>query len=179
MESIALLADLGRYRWTVPVMALIGARGGGRFSDIALNVGLSRESLSRTLDGAITAGWLVRNPGHGHPLRPEYVPTAEGVRVAGTCRAIIAAQAQVGLPADALTRWSLPIIRLIAQGEQRFNAIARALGDATPRALAGSLKALTGLRLVDRQILETYPPATAYALTRQGETLAGALRRAA
>jgi DNA-binding HxlR family transcriptional regulator len=175
MESIATLNALGRYRWTVPVLAMIGARAGGRFSELANRIGLPRESLSRTLDAAIAAGWLIRNPGHGHPLRPEYVLTAEGVRIAEACRAIVAAQHRAALPPDAMTRWSLPVIRLIADGENRFNAIARALDGATPRALAGSLKALAGHALVDRQVLEGYPPLTTYALTPRGGMIARAL----
>lgn len=181
MPSIALhdLAELGRYRWTTPVMALLAARGGARFVEMLNGLRLPRESLVRTLEAAIAAGWVVRNPGHGHPLRPEYVLTAEGVRIGEACRAIMAAQDLAGLPPDAMTRWSLPVIRLIAEGNRRFSAIARALESATPRALTASLKGLVGQDMVDRRVLEGFPPASDYGLTPRGTDFAERLLRAA
>lgn len=166
---------LGRYRWTVPVMALLAERGGARFSEMAHRLGLPRESLVRVLEAAIDTGWVMRNPGHGHPLRPEYILTGEGVAVGETCRAIVAMQAAAGLAPDALTRWSLPVIHLIHEGHGRFNMIARALGDATPRALTASLKALVQVRLVDRAVVAGFPPASSYSLTPHGAGLATAL----
>ena len=41
-------------------------------------LGLSRSMLTASLTQLIEAGWLQRNPGHGHPLRPEYVLTDAG-----------------------------------------------------------------------------------------------------
>ncbi|MET0372247.1 MAG: winged helix-turn-helix transcriptional regulator [Sphingobium sp.] len=179
MLSINALSDLGRYRWTVPLMALVAERRGTRFAEMAHRLGLSRESLTRTLEAAGAAGWIVRNSGHGHPLRPEYVPTAEGLRIGEACRAIVATQAQLGLAPDALSRWSLPILRLIADGHGRFNAIARALDAANPRAMTASLRGLVELDLVDRRVLAGFPPTSAYALTARGGVLADSLPLAA
>jgi DNA-binding HxlR family transcriptional regulator len=179
MLSIEALSELGHYRWTVPVMALMAERGGARFAEMANRLALSRESLSRTLEAAMAAGWIVRNSGHGHPLRPEYVLTGEGARIGESCRAIAAAQARAGLAPDSLSRWSLPILRLIADGHSRFNAIARALESATPRAMTASLRGLIGLDLVRRDVVGSFPPASDYGLTPRGLILAGALPLAA
>lgn len=179
MKSIQSLGELGRYRWTVPVLALLAERSGARFVEMARSLGLPRESLVRTLEAVIAAGWVMRNPGHGHPLRPDYLLTPEGQRIGEGCRAVIAAQAAEGLPPEAMTRWSLPVIRLIADGCSRFNAIARALEPVTPRALTGSLKALVGLDLVDRRVIGGFPPASTYTLTRRGKVIAGAMERLA
>lgn len=180
MLSIDTLSELGRYRWTVPLMAFLAERGGGgRFAEAAHRLGLARESLSRTLEAVAGAGWIIRNPGHGHPLRPEYVLTADGARIGEACRAIAAAQARIGLPPDALSRWSLPVLRLIADGNGRFNAIARGLGKANPRAMTASLRGLVGLELVDRRLVDGFPPASDYALTGRGLVLAEALPMAA
>jgi DNA-binding HxlR family transcriptional regulator len=175
MQSIEVLAVLTRYRWTVPAMALMAERGGSRFSELANRLGLPRDSLSRTLEAALAAGWIVRNSGYGHPLRPEYVLTEEGTRIAQACRAVVATQRAMDLPPDALSRWSLPIVRLIAEGHQRFNAIERALAAATPRAIAGSLKGLGVLSLVDRRVTDGFPPTSGYALTPRGGRLADTL----
>ncbi|RYG75643.1 MAG: MarR family transcriptional regulator, partial [Alphaproteobacteria bacterium] len=60
-------------RWALPVMALLSERSGARFAVIAARFGLSSHSLTRCLQHLRDAGWVVPNPGHGHPLRPEYV----------------------------------------------------------------------------------------------------------
>lgn len=179
MPSITTISELGRYRWTVPLLAFLATHGGGRFVHMANSMGIPRESLSRTLEAAVAAGWVIRNPGHGHPLRPDYVLTAEGARVGEGCRAVILSQAAAGLPPDALTRWSLPVIRLVADGHNRFNAIARGLEGVTPRALTGSLKALVGHDVLHRRVTDGFPPASDYALTGRGVMLADALERLA
>ena len=52
------------------------AAGGSRFAVMLARLGLSRSALAASLAQLQEAGWLRRNPGHGHPLRPEYVLTA-------------------------------------------------------------------------------------------------------
>jgi DNA-binding HxlR family transcriptional regulator len=174
MLSIESLSELGRYRWTVPLMAMVALRNGVRFAEALGTFKLPRESLSRTLEAAMAAGWLVRNAGHGHPLRPEYVPTQEGMRIGKACGVIMVAQLDLGLPPYALSRWSLPIVRLVADGHSRFNAIARALERANPRAMTASLRGLVGLELIDRRLIDAYPPVSDYALTERGLILAKA-----
>jgi DNA-binding HxlR family transcriptional regulator len=169
------LAALGRYRWIVPVLAQLGQPHSGRFVVLRNALGIARETLVRTLEAGLETGWIIRNPGHGHPLRPEYILTAEGARIASACQAIIAAQQALGLPPAALTRWSLPIMRLVSDGCSRFNQIERVLADATPRALTQSLKAMAMLALVTRVIVDDYPPRTDYGLTPRGARLAAAL----
>lgn len=174
-KTIDDLSALGRYRWIVPVMALLAERNGARFVEVLNALGISRESLVRTLEGAIAMGWVVRNAGHGHPLRPEYLLTAEGHRVAHICVGITKAQGRLGIGPAELTRWSLPIIRLIANGESRFNSLERALAPATPRALAQSLKSMMGQELLNRKVIADYPPVSSYDLTRRGGVMADAL----
>ncbi len=73
MSSSTPLIDviaLGKQRWMVALLADLAAHEGGRFVELLKRLGLSRDSLVRTLEGATLAGWVKRNPGHGHPLRP-------------------------------------------------------------------------------------------------------------
>lgn len=179
-EDIALLtltelSQLGRYRWIVPVVAQLSEFGGAKFVTLLNRLRLPRDTLVRTLEAGIDAGWIMRNPGYGHPLRPEYVLTPDGGRLSLVCRAITATQARLELPPDALNRWSLPIVRLLADGIHRFNQLSRGIPDATPRALTLNLKSMLGHRLIDRNLADGFPPRVDYRLSARGQTLAGAI----
>ena len=80
--SLADLIALSRNRWAVALLADVAAHNGARFVELLHRLDLSRDSLSRTLDAAKAAGWIVPNPGRGHPLRPEYLLTQDGARMA-------------------------------------------------------------------------------------------------
>lgn len=167
---------LGRYRWAVPVLAVLDEMdGGARFVVMLNRLGIARETLVRTLQGVIEAGWVIHNRSHGHPLRPEYVLTKEGRHIAKMCRSMAVAQKKLGLLPAMLPRWSIPVIRLIDDGQTRFNMIARALETANPRALTQSLKSLIHLDLVNRTIVDGFPPVSTYGLTRGGVLMATSL----
>lgn len=171
----ALLGQLGKHRWAVALIAMLANRQGGRFVELLNLLLTNRESLQRTLEGAITAGWVMRNPGHGHPLRPEYILTQTGWEIAPICAAIEDARRGIGLGPTALTRWSLPIIHRIDSGAHRFSGIERGISGSNPRALTQSLKALVGQRLITRNIVADYPPAPEYWLSQNGARMARAL----
>lgn len=166
---------MGRYRWIVPVIACLSEAGGAKFVTLLNRLGLPRDTLVRTLQAGDEAGWIIRNPGHGHPLRPEYILTPEGERLSLTCRAIVATQANLNLAPDALNRWSLPIVRLIAGGRHRFNDLSHGVPAATPRALTLNLKAMLGYELIGREITAQFPPKVDYMLTGRGQRLAQAI----
>lgn len=177
MSSTLTLEDLvalGRNRWAVALLADLSAHNGARFVELIHRLSLPRDSLSRTLESVCAAGWAMRNPGHGHPLRPEYVLTEEGARLAAGAQAIADAQNALGLTPGSLTRWGLPLIRAIAPGPARFNALARTLAPATPRALSQGLRALAANELVTRDLVDQWPPASLYRLTPGGVLIAKA-----
>jgi len=175
-DDLSDLVALGRSRWMVPLLADLAGHGGARFVELVQRLGISRDSLSRTLELARRAGWVMANPGHGHPLRPEHVLTAEGARLARRAAAIMAATAAATHPPEAFTRWSLPIVHVVHGGCSRFNEIARLLDPATPRAVSQGLAALRGRQLVARTVIDASPPAALYTLTPQGRALAEAIR---
>lgn len=174
-DDLDLLVQLGRQRWAVALIALLAERKGGRFIELLNTLQTNRESLSRTLEGCIEAGWVMRNPGHGHPLRPEYILTENGWRIAGVCQSIEETRRQIGLTPTSLTRWSLPIVHRIDWGAKRFNAISGGIIGANPRALTQSLKSLVGQRLVSRTVIDDYPPVPEYWLSDDGQKLAKAM----
>ena len=169
-----LLVQLGSHRWLVPLLADLAAHKGARFIELIHRLGLSRDSCARTLDAAQAIGWVQRNPGHGHPLRPEYILTETGAAAAVRAATIAGAQQQIGLPPGAATRWGLPLVVGIDAGHDRFNALSRLLAPATPRALSQGLTALGRHGLVTREVLESRPPASRYDLTKSGALLAAA-----
>lgn len=169
-----LLAQLTSHRWLVPLLADLAVHGGARFVELVNRLTLSRDSLARTLDAAAAQGWVIRNPGHGHPLRPEYILSETGRAAAMRAATIAGAQAALGVPPGGATRWGLPLVAGIGAGHDRFNALSRLLAPATPRALSQGLTALGRHGLVTRELLDTRPPASRYDLTRRGRLLAEA-----
>ena len=169
-----LLVQLGAHRWLIPLLADLAAHKGARFVELIHRLGLARDSCARTLESAQAIGWVRRNPGHGHPLRPEYILPDEGAAAAARAATIAQAQSALGLPPGAATRWGLPLVAGIGAGHDRFNALARLLAPATPRALSQGLSALGKHGLVSRELLDMRPPASRYGLTGRGRTLAEA-----
>ena len=82
---MSTLLTLCHHRWSLPVLAEIGRTGGSRFATLTGRLGVTGESLRRTLSYLQDEGLVARNPGYGHPLRAEYVLTA---RAASSRRAL-------------------------------------------------------------------------------------------
>ena len=170
-----ILRLLGGNRWAVPVMALLSREEGARFAVIARAFGLSHHSLARCLDYLRGAGWVIPNPGHGHPLRPEYLLSEAGKPVGVLCERIVAQRERLKLAAADLPRWSLPVVAGLAPDWTRFGELQARLDPVTPRALSQTLQAMIGHDLVKRRLEDRYPPVALYGLTRRGQDLAGAI----
>jgi DNA-binding HxlR family transcriptional regulator len=173
--SLEMLRQLGASRWTVPVMALLWREAGSRFAPIARRLGVPANSLTRCLEQLEKAGWMIPNPGHGHPLRPEYVLTSAGETVGALCDRIWAARERLGLAAGDLPRWGLPVAAELSPGSARFGALQARLDPVTPRALSQALQAMIRRDLVGRRIENRFPLAPLYELTVRGQELAGAV----
>jgi DNA-binding HxlR family transcriptional regulator len=164
--SIGDLIAIFHHRWSAPVLAQMYRQKGSRFAALAGTLGVGRESLRRTLDSLLELGLVARNPGYGHPLRPEYVLTTRGRAAADRCaRLLDAADDEV-----VLRKWTLPVLAALAEAE-RFSDLRAALPGVTPRALALALKDLQAAGLVERRVEETYPPTTLYVATTGGRRL--------
>ncbi len=170
------IRKLGLGRWTVPLLAVLSERRGARFSELTIALGIARDSLARTLGQAVESGWVMRNPGHGHPLRPEYVLTPAGEPAGAACVRIVATRRQAGFGPQHFPRWSLPIIGHLAHDWARFSDLESGLHPVTPRALSLNLQAMIGSAIVARRFEHGYPPSALYGLTPSGRTLADSLR---
>lgn len=151
------------------MLAELGRSGGSRFVSLANKLGASREALRQTLDVLVERELVMRTPGYGHPLRPEYLLTERGVRVAPICARLVTAMRTLGVEDVGLHKWSLPILSRLVE-EQRFSELRRALGP-TPRALSLALKELMREGLIERRVHDEFPPATTYAATSRGRPL--------
>ena len=176
---MSTLVGLFHLRWAAPILAELQRTRGSRFVTLSHRLGLSRESLRRTLAALLERGLVVRNPGYGHPLRPEYVLTAEGGRLAPACGELLAALRRQGLEDVALKKWSMPVLYALGTGAHRFSEVRALLPAITPRALALALKDLDAAGLVERRVTQDYPPATVYEPTPRARTLAPFLGRLA
>jgi len=175
---VSNLLRLLRRRWTPAILAELHRTSGSRFVALSQRLGVSRESLRTTLRALVAAGLVRRNPGYGHPLRPEYLLTERGAQLAPGCAELTAALPQLDLVELGLRKWSLPCVLAIAgAGEARFSQLSAGLPGITARALA--LKDLVAADLVEREVTNDYPPATVYRLGRQAEPLVPILRRLA
>ena len=164
--SIPDLIALFHHRWSAPVLAELLRQKGSRFAALSGTLGVGSDSLRRALDSLLALGLVTRNPGYGHPLRPEYVLTDQGRRVAQRCTKLLAASEDDVL----LRKWSLPVLAALAR-PARFSELRAAVPGVTPRALALALKDLQAADLVERRVEDAYPPRALYTPTPQGRRL--------
>jgi DNA-binding HxlR family transcriptional regulator len=164
--SISELIAIFHHRWSAPVLAELLRQKGSRFAALVGTLNVGRESLRRTLDSLLELGLVARNPGYGHPLRPEYVLTRRGEGAARRCTKLLEAVDEAVL----FRKWSLPVLAALDQAA-RFSELRAALPGVTPRALALALKDLQAAELVERRIEDAYPPRAVYSATRPGRRL--------
>jgi DNA-binding HxlR family transcriptional regulator len=160
-EAAFTLDELFHRRWSVPLLAALG-RGGGRLVVLAQRLGANQVALRQALDGLIELGLAQRNPGYGHPARPEYVLTARGGRLGPASAALVDALARRRLEDELLRKWPLPVLHAIGGEARRYGEIRQRLPGVTDRALAGALKELERHGLVRRRISREWPPVAHY-----------------
>lgn len=168
------LVDLCHHRWTLPVLAEIERTRGSRFATLSGRLGVSGESLRRTLRALEADGLVTRNPGYGHPLRPEYVFTERARGLGPPAQRLV--EALHGHEEVGLKKWSLPVLAALDE-PRRFSELRAVLPEASPRALTLSLKDLQAAGLVRRTVTDDYPPAVVYELTPAARSIATAARR--
>jgi DNA-binding HxlR family transcriptional regulator len=68
-------------------------------------------------------------------------------------------------------KWTLLIVRDLAEGRSRFCELERSLSGISPRTLSLRLRDLEALGVVERQTFPEVPPRVEYALTDKGRAL--------
>lgn len=153
--------------WTLPILASLHRGVAGRQAPLLAATGASRTAFAQSMDHLIRMGLMERNPGHGHPLRPEFRLTARGIEAAA-----LADKIQQAAPPEerGLLRksWTLPVLTSL-HGAQHFNAIKRRLPPITDRALSQSLKSMEARAWVQRRVDDTArPPKPLYQAVNTG-----------
>src|SRR5438093_13563797 len=78
----------------------------------------------------------------------------------------------VGVCAEIISgKWTLLVIRDLADGSQRFCELERSLAGISPRTLSLRLRALEDQGIVERRTYPEVPPRVQYALTEKGRAL--------
>ena len=176
-SDISALLRLVHRRWAIPVLAELHRSRGSKFVALVNRLGVGRSTLARTLEALIAAGLVARNPGYGHPLRPEYLLTRSGASLAPACADLLAALDSLTLRDLALRKWTLPVLLAIRTGARRFSELKRLLPNITDRALARSLRQMESVGLIAREIQLGYPPAPVYALSLHAAIILPALAK--
>ncbi len=181
----ARVVDLAHRRWTIPLLAQINqARQshdptGARLTGLIHRLGVGRETLRQTLDFATAHGWVVRNPGHGLPLRAEFVLTESGTALAPACARVWRTAVLLDVSEVFGRKWTPPVLRVLAAGPARFGVLKAGLAPygLTDRALSRALRDLQAAGLVSRQVVDERPPGVRYAATDRVRPLVQAIAR--
>jgi len=175
-DSLNGFVNLFHRRWAVPVLAEIARDRGAKFVTLVKRLGVSRETLRATLDDLIAAGWVMRNPGIGHPMRPEYILTPGGELLAPCSGRLVTQVRRLGIEPLAFKKWTMPVAYLLGDAPRRFSELRLELPRVTARALTLSLKDMRAAGLVDREVIDDYPPVTSYRLERRARPIWQALQ---
>ena len=174
--DIDVLVNTTSRAWAIPVLASLHAGIAGRQAPLLAATGASRTAFAQSMDHLISIGLLERNPGHGHPLRPEFRLTELGVSAAALASKIQSATGDEDQ--DLLRRsWTLPVLTAIHR-PRRFNDIKRNLRTITDRAFSDSLKTMDIRSLVHRHVDDTaLPPRPIYLAVNTGGLLSSIAAR--
>ena len=147
-KKLEPLLDLVHFRWALPILAELQRNNGCKFVTLVMRLKLSKDALSRTLTALIEQGLVMRNPGYGHPLRPEYILTTAGQQIGMQVLELMQTLERLEVTDVALKKWSLPIL-VILQDHKRFTDMIERLPGLTTRALAISLRELEQAKLLE------------------------------
>ena len=84
--DIKSLVNLTSRAWCLNILALMATGTPGRQAPLLAATSASRTSFAASLEHLFQLNLLERNPGHGHPLRPEFRLTRTGAEYAMTAR---------------------------------------------------------------------------------------------
>lgn len=160
--DINLLVNITSRAWALPVLAQLADGTPGRQAALLAATGAGRTALAQTLDHLIAHDLLERNPGHGHPLRPEFQLTSKGAAAADVAQAILRTDAAPSALALLRKTWTVPVLAMSTR-PRHFSQLKRSLPRITDRALSHTLKALQSHHWLGRRVdADLHPPRPSY-----------------
>lgn len=173
--DIDTLVNLTTRSWSLKILALIHDGVAPRQATLLTAAEASRSAFRQSLDHLQALGLLKRNPGHGHPLRPEFRLTHKGQEIAPLAARVLSLVQSSEQAALLRRTWSLPILAVTGQ-PRYFTDIKRALGPITDRALSQGLQHLQDQDWLQRQVIvEMHPPRPRYVAANRGAHIHQAL----
>ena len=165
------LVNLCSRTWSLTALSLMARGVSGRVSPLAAAAGCGRTSMSASVDHLISLGLLEKNPGYGHPLRPEYRLTSGSIYVAEWALALSNLIKSDQDQALLRNKWSLPLISCLPK-EKRYSEIRRELIPITDRALSSCIARLTEESWIKRNVLiNISPPTVTYRTLKTGQKI--------
>lgn len=158
--DIHLLVNLTARAWSVELLAHLHAGVPGRQAPLLAATGAGRTAFGQSLTHVQALGLLERNPGHGHPLRPEFRLTETGKCVAAMAHAVVDQAGAAGDLAVLRRRWSLPVLG-VTTAPRRYSQVKQRIGAVTDRALSQSLVQLEDCGWLRRDLVAEPRPAHA------------------
>ena len=170
--DIELFVNTTSRAWAIPILSSLHAGTAGRQAPLLAATGASRTAFAQSMTHLISIGLMERNPGYGHPLRPEFRLTELGVSAAAIAHKIQSVTAKEDQ--DLLRRsWTLPVLTAIHQ-PSHFNDVKRNLRTITDRALSQSLKTMEARHWVLRSVDQAArPPRSIYHAVNTGSMISG------
>ncbi|MGP1397925.1 MAG: winged helix-turn-helix transcriptional regulator [Inquilinaceae bacterium] len=166
--DINLLVKITSRAWSLNILALMHGGTPGRQASLLSASGAGRTALAQSLGHLVDLGLLERNPGHGHPLRPEYRLTPMGVEAAAIADKIERAVPQPSGRALLRRAWTIPVL-VVSREPRYFKDIKNELASITDRALSQSLNRLHAQHWLKRRInTATRPPRPLYQAANVG-----------
>lgn len=171
-----MLVKVASRAWSLKILALLHGGTPGRQAALLVASGASRTAFAQSLTHLVDLGLLERNPGHGHPLRPEF-----RLSIRGTAIAALASRIEKVVPdpsGHALLRraWTVPVLAVV-QEPRYFSEIRTELAPISDRALSQSLKQLQARHWLRRRIEPaTYPPRPLYQAANAGARIGEAIK---
>lgn len=173
--DIRTLVNLSSRAWSLDILAALATGTPGRQAALLTATGAGRTALAASLAHLAVMKMIERNPGHGHPLRPEFRLTTEGETAASIAVRIMGL---VGGPLDAalLRRtWTVPILA-VTDRPRYFSEIRYDLREVSDRSLSGSLRQLEDRAWLRRRVdIAGRPPRPTYEATDLGAKLSSAI----
>lgn len=168
--DIKIFVNITSKAWSMPILAQMHAGIPGRQAPLLTATGAGRTAFAQSMEHLIALGLIERNPGHGHPLRPEFRLTELGRHAAE-----LADQIHLASKDDDQTllrrAWTLPVLAAL-HTPRHFSEIKHDLSPITDRALSQSLKTMEAKSWVNRRIDQaTRPPRARYTAANMGVTI--------
>ncbi|UWQ59520.1 winged helix-turn-helix transcriptional regulator [Leisingera caerulea] len=165
--DIGMFVNVTSKAWAMPILSCLHSGVAGRQAPLLAATGAGRTAFAQSMDHLIEIGLIERNPGYGHPLRPEFRLTQSGIPAAAIAHKIYDVSAKEDQPL--LRRsWTLPILTSL-RTPSHFSGIKRNLPAITDRALSQSLKSMESKNWVCRSVDgAARPPRSIYCAVNTG-----------